>query len=87
MNAQINKEMYHSVPVRGKEGNSGNEEEEKTQTRGGEKPEKEQRETRERLGKTRLGVEAGEKMPWHIIEGRFGAKLLIDKSTNLAGRR
>ncbi|KAL6472203.1 hypothetical protein MHYP_G00183910 [Metynnis hypsauchen] len=35
-----------------------------------------------------LGVEAaGEKIPWHIIEGRFGAKLLIDKSTNLAGRR
>lgn len=24
---------------------------------------------------------------WHIIEGHFGAKLLIDKSTNLPGRR
>ncbi len=30
---------------------------------------------------------AGEKIPWHIIEGHFGAKLLIDKSTNLPGRR
>lgn len=28
-----------------------------------------------------------EKIPWHIIEGHFGAKLLIDKSTNLPGRR
>lgn len=27
------------------------------------------------------------KIPWHIIEGHFGAKLLIDKSTNLPGRR
>lgn len=35
------------------------------------------------------GVKAvGEKKkPWHIIEGHFGAKLLIDKSTNLPGRR
>lgn len=29
----------------------------------------------------------GKKIPWHIIEGHFGAKLLIDKSTNLPGRR
>lgn len=27
------------------------------------------------------------KIPRHIIEGHFGAKLLIDKSTNLPGRR
>lgn len=27
------------------------------------------------------------KIAWHIIEGHFGAKLLIDKSTNLPGRR
>lgn len=26
-------------------------------------------------------------IPRHIIEGHFGAKLLIDKSTNLPGRR
>lgn len=31
--------------------------------------------------------EEKKKIPWHIIEGHFGAKLLIDKSTNLPGRR
>ena len=41
-----------------------------------------------RHGKRGPGVKAaGEKIPWHIIEGHFGAKLLIDKSTNLPGRR
>lgn len=44
--------------------------------------------TRKRQGKRSPGVKAaGEKIPWHIIEGHFGAKLLIDKSTNLPGRR
>lgn len=33
------------------------------------------------------GVKAAGEKTWHIIEGHFGAKLLIDKSTNLPGRR
>lgn len=54
-----------------------------------EKSAREREEDRGRWGRERsLEVKpAGEKIPWHIIEGRFGAKLLIDKSTNPPGRR